>query len=273
MSFRSIPGDFGLGLLILCDHADNAIPKAYGTLGLEPAELGRHIAYDIGIAGVAERVARALGAPALLTRFSRLLIDPNRGTDDPTLIMQISDGRVVPGNAMLDEAERARRIERYYGPYHSAIGEAIDAAMRRGKPPVLLSLHSFTPAWKSVPRPWHATVLWDKDPRFALPLLKELQRLEGIIADDNVPYTGKLRGDTLHQHGTRKGLPHALVELRQDLIATEQGQTEWAAKLVTVLRRLMSDSRLAGELHGVKHYGSYTDSPVKAAAALNCRRG
>ena len=153
--FRRIDGDLRSGVLLLCDHAENTIPPAYGTLGLTAEDLGRHIAYDIGAAGVTEHLARALHAPALLTQYSRLLIDPNRGRDDPTLVMQLSDGRVVPGNAVLDDAEIEARIERYYAPYHRAIDEAIDAAVAAGKPPVILAIHSFTQAWKSVPRPWH----------------------------------------------------------------------------------------------------------------------
>ncbi|MGV1015325.1 MAG: N-formylglutamate amidohydrolase, partial [Methyloceanibacter sp.] len=137
--YRSIEGDTSLGLLILCDHAENALPETYGTLGLRPEDLNRHIAYDLGAAGVAERLAYALGAPALLTCFSRLLIDPNRGLDDPTLVMQISDGLIVPGNVGLDGDEIAGRIERYYEPYHRAIDQAIEAGIRTGKPPILLA--------------------------------------------------------------------------------------------------------------------------------------
>jgi len=128
--FRRIEGDWLSGVLILCDHAANLIPSDYGTLGLTPEDLARHIAYDIGAAPVAEHLARALQAPALLTRYSRLLIDPNRGRDDPTLVMQISDGRIVSGNAALDEAEIEARIARFYAPYHLAIEAAIDAGVR-----------------------------------------------------------------------------------------------------------------------------------------------
>jgi predicted N-formylglutamate amidohydrolase len=258
--YRRIDGHPGCGLLLLCDHASNVIPEAYGSLGLPAHELHRHIAYDIGVAGVTERLAEALGAPALLTRFSRLLIDPNRGADDPTLIMQLSDCRVVPGNAALDEAERAARIARYYEPYHRAIETFIDAALATGKPPVVLAIHSFTSVLKGVKRPWHVTVLWDKDPRLALPLLEGLQALPGIVADDNVPYSGELKGDTLYRHATMRGLAHALIELRQDLILSREAQSEWADRLARVLRKLLQDSELAPQLHRVEHYGSHTDS-------------
>ena len=257
--FRRIEGDVDSGLLLLCDHASNALPEAYGSLGLPEFELHRHIAYDIGVAQVTERVAAAVGAPALLSRYSRLLIDPNRGIDDPTLIMQLSDGFVVPGNANLDDGERQARIERYYEPYHRAIATSVDAAMAAGKPPVLLALHSYTSTWKGVQRPWHAAVLWDKDPRFARPLLAGLQDLPDATVGNNVPYTGKLKGDTLYRHATSRGLAHALLEIRQDLIMSKEGQVEWSGRLARVVRKLLSDSGLATQLHRTEHYGSHTD--------------
>ena len=259
--FRRIDGDLTSGVLLLCDHAENTIPPAYGTLGLTAEDLGRHIAYDIGAAGVTEHLARALRAPALLTQYSRLLIDPNRGRDDPTLVMQLSDGRVVPGNAVLDDAEIEARIERYYAPYHRAIDMAIDAAVAAGKPPVILAIHSFTQAWKSVPRPWHVGVLWDKDPRFACALLRELAAIPGIAVGDNVPYSGQLKGDTLYQHGTMRGLAHALIEVRQDLILGPEGQEEWGERLASVVRSVLAAADLATRLHVIERHGSYTDGP------------
>jgi predicted N-formylglutamate amidohydrolase len=247
------------GLLLICDHAANALPKAYGSLGLPPHEFHRHIAYDIGAAGLTERIAEVLSAPALLTRYSRLLIDPNRGVDDPTLIMQLSDGAVVPGNARIDEVERRLRITRYYEPYHLAIEAAIDAGLEAGKPPMLFSVHSFTSAWRGVQRPWHVAVLWDKDPRLALPLFHAFQAISGIVAGNNVPYSGKLQGDTLYRHGTARGLAHVLIEVRQDLIMTPEGQAEWGDRLAQVLRNIMEDEELASDLHRVQHFGSYTD--------------
>ena len=258
--YRHIEGDAGCGLLLLCDHAANALPTAYGSLGLPPHEFHRHIAYDIGAAGVTERIAEALNAPAVFTRYSRLLIDPNRGADDPTLIMQISDGAVVPGNATIDEAERVARIARYYEPYHAAISRAIDAALAAGKPPILFSVHSFTSAWRGVQRPWHLGVLWDKDPRLALPLLHAFQAIPGIVAGNNVPYSGQLYDDTLFRHGTSRGLAHVLLEVRQDLIMAPEGQAEWGDRLAEVLRNIMQDEELATELHRVQHFGSHTDA-------------
>ena len=145
-------------LFLLCDHASNALPPEYGSLGLPQIEFERHIAYDIGAAGLTRRLAERLSAPAILSGASRLLIDPNRGLDDPTLIMRLSDGRVIPANRIVEDAERVRRIERFYVPYHSAILERLDAAMHAGTTPILLSIHSFTPVWKGAVRPWHAGV-------------------------------------------------------------------------------------------------------------------
>ena len=159
-----------------------------------------------------------LGAPAICTRFSRLLIDPNRGLDDPTLIMRISDGAVVPGNRHLDAAERERRVRQYYEPYHLRIDSLIEQCVAAGVPPVLLSVHSFTDNWKGVPRPWHAAILWDRDYRFSVPLLEALRAEDGIVVGENEPYDGKLAGDCMWQHGTRRGLAHTILEVRQDLI-------------------------------------------------------
>ncbi len=146
-------GQNDAGILILCDHAANAFPAGYGTLGLPPSELRRHIAYDIGAAAVTRRLAQLLRAPALLTHYSRLLIDPNRGQDDPTMIMRLSDGAIVPGNRHIDSQERSHRVDQYYRPYHDAIDRVIDQCIGAGRPPAILSIHSLTESWKGVPRP------------------------------------------------------------------------------------------------------------------------
>lgn len=258
-AFARLPGSLASGVILLCDHAASTLPEAYGTLGLTPTELARHIAYDIGAQGVTERLAARLGVPAVMTRFSRLLIDCNRGEDDPTLIMRLSDGAVVPGNRTLTEEERAARIARYYRPYHAAIAEVIDRALTCGVVPILLSVHSFTPAWRGRVRPWHAAVLWDKDPRLAQPLLAELRTDAALLVGDNEPYTGRLKGDCLWRHGTSRGLPHALLEIRQDLIATEAGQAEWAGRLVDAMQRVLAAAGGSPDLRAVHMYGSHTD--------------
>ncbi|WP_295555610.1 N-formylglutamate amidohydrolase [uncultured Hyphomicrobium sp.] len=253
------PGSLASGAILLCDHAANALPDGYETLGLPQAEFERHIAYDIGAQGVTEELATMLGAPAVMTRFSRLLIDCNRGEDDPTLIMRVSDGAIIPGNRVLASAEREKRHARFYRPYHVAVDEVIDRALAHGVAPVLLSVHSFTPVWRGLARPWHAAVLWDKDPRLALPLLAALRADPALVVGDNEPYHGALRGDCMWQHGTSRGLAHALIEIRQDLIASEKGQREWAAKLATAMRHILADPALDHDLKTIRHFGSHTD--------------
>lgn len=235
-TYTVLGGRADAGLIILCDHAANTLAEEFGSLGLPPDQLRRHIAYDIGAAEVTRRLAAALGVPAVMTRYSRLLIDPNRGLDDPTLIMRLSDGAVVPGNRALTAEARRVRIRRFWEPYHDAIGRLIDESLASGVRPALLSMHSFTESWKGVPRPWHAGVLWDRDARLAPAILERLFAEGDIIAGDNEPYSGRLEGDTMWRHGTERGLPHALVELRQDLIRDAKGQAAWAARLERILR-------------------------------------
>ena len=259
-SYEVISGRRDAGLLLLCDHAKNAIPSDYGTLGLAAEQLQRHIAYDIGAEAVTRQVAQLLGAPAISTRFSRLLIDPNRGLDDPTLIMRISDGAVVPGNRHLDAAERERRVRQYYEPYHQRIDSLIEQCVAAGVPPVLLSVHSFTDNWKGVPRPWHAAVLWDRDYRFSVPLLEALRAEDGIVVGENEPYDGKLAGDSMWQHGTRRGLAHTILEVRQDLIASPEGQRAWGARIAAAVQTVFARADLWEAMHQVQYFGSHTDT-------------
>lgn len=235
-----IQGDIASGALILCDHASNDVPPDLGDLGLPAVEFQRHIAYDIGAAAVARALAGHLNAPAILTRFSRLVIDPNRGRDDPTLVMRLSDGAVVPGNARVDAAEIERRIRRFYDPYDTAIRTAIDRAVAAGEPPCVIAVHSFTPIWRGAARPWKAGILWDCDDRFAKPLIAGLKAEDGLVVGDNEPYDGALAGDTVNRHATARGLANALIEIRQDLIASEEGAAEWAARFARLLRPLLA---------------------------------
>ncbi|WP_244669580.1 N-formylglutamate amidohydrolase [Kaistia sp. 32K] len=253
-AFEILPGDAGAGLILLCDHASSHVPGEYGSLGLPASEFERHIAYDIGAAALTRALSARFGVPAVLSHFSRLLIDPNRGLDDPTLIMRLSDGAVVPGNARIDRAERERRIARFYKPYDDAVNGAIEAGIASGRLPMILSIHSFTPFWKGIPRPWHAGILWDADPRLARPLIAGLARDPAIVVGDNEPYHGALKGDTLYRHATRRGLAHALVEIRQDLIAEPAGVDEWSERLASVLTAL----EIGTAPHHVEFFGSLT---------------
>jgi predicted N-formylglutamate amidohydrolase len=239
-----IAGDVGSGLLLLCDHASNAIPPRYGNLGLREEALSRHIAYDIGAAAVTRGVAKRLNAPAVLTTFSRLLIDPNRGAEDPTLVMRYSDGAVVPGNARVDAAEIELRRETYWLPYRKAINAEIAAMREAGKAPTILSVHSFTPVWHGHARRWKFGALWDKDPRFPKALLSGVADVFGYtVAElgDNEPYDGALFGDTIDACATPLGLSNALIEIRQDLIDTAAKGDDWAEHFAEVLRPILRD--------------------------------
>lgn len=252
-SFTFLPGNEAGGLLIVADHASNRIPPPYGDLGLDPRQLDRHIAFDIGSAALVRRLNTLTGAPAILSRFSRLVIDANRGEDDPTLVMRLSDGAIVPGNAGVDAAERKVRIERFHRPYHEAIDRTLDRMTAAGLLPVILSIHSFTPVWKSFVRPWDMAILWDRDDRLVTPALAAF-RVRGLTVGDNEPYDGALKGDTLYRHGTARGLAHLLIEVRQDHLATDAGAERWAGIIHEVLTPLVA----APELRQAARFGSRT---------------
>jgi predicted N-formylglutamate amidohydrolase len=240
-----VPGDHARGLLLICDHARNALPEQYGSLGLPHSEFERHIAYDIGVEQVTTRLAARLGVPAVLSCFSRLLIDPNRGEKDPTLIMQLSDGAVVPGNAEISPEEREHRLNAYYRPYHAAVDAQIDAALAQGAPPALVSIHSFTPAWKGVPRPWQIGFLWDDDRRFSDLFIAAMEAEGGLCVGDNEPYAGGLEGDCMDRHAVKRGLPHTLIEVRQDLISNEAGIAEWTDRLARALETMIAQKQIS----------------------------
>lgn len=224
-------------VIFVCDHASNAVPAEYGSLGLDAAAFRRHIAYDIGAADVTRAMAKSFGATALLATQSRLLIDLNRGADDPTLVMKLSDGALIPGNARITDAEIADRTARFYRPYHDAIEAEIAKVKARRASPTLISIHSFTPEWRGKKRPWHIGVLWvRKDPRLAVPLLERLAQERDLVIGDNQPYSGELEGDCMDQHAVRHGFVHVLIEIRQDLIDTTVNAEIWAARLSAILR-------------------------------------
>jgi predicted N-formylglutamate amidohydrolase len=245
-AFEAIPGALDGGALIVCDHASNAIPPGYGTLGLPPEALDRHIAYDIGAADVTRALAGILGAPAVLSTYSRLLIDPNRGLNDPTLVMRYSDGAVVPGNATIDAAEIGRRSRLFWTPYRNEIAATVDAMTKTGEPPALISIHSFTPVMRSLDRPWKIGILWDRDDRTPK-LLIEALLLEPDLSvgevGDNEPYDGALAGDTIDAIATSRGLSNALIEIRQDLIADRRSAIAWAERLARLLAPIIADRR------------------------------
>ncbi|NNE81622.1 MAG: N-formylglutamate amidohydrolase [Silicimonas sp.] len=220
--------------LVLCDHASNAVPPtvAGGDLGISSEDMARHIAYDVGAAGLALQLAERLDAPAILSNFSRLVIDPNRGEDDPTLVMRLYDGTIVPANRQVDDAEVARRLDQLYRPYHARVAEL---AGRRDDT-VILSVHSFTPQFRGrAARPWHVGLLFAEDDRLSRALLAELRDESGLIVGENQPYSGALKGDTIDRHAIGMRRQNTLIEVRNDLIADDTGQTEWADRLARLL--------------------------------------
>jgi predicted N-formylglutamate amidohydrolase len=245
-AFDAIPGALDAGVLVVCDHAANAIPPGYGTLGLPREALERHIAYDIGAADVTRALAAELGAPAVLSTFSRLIIDPNRGLDDPTLVMRFSDGAIVPGNAGADAAEIARRSAHFWAPYREEIAATVDAMLATGEPPAIVSIHSFTAVMRGAARPWKVGILWDRDGRLPEPLIEALAAEPDLSAEevgDNEPYDGALAGDTIDAIATSRGLANALIEIRQDLIADKADAHSWAERFARLLRPILADGK------------------------------
>jgi predicted N-formylglutamate amidohydrolase len=265
---HTVQGPLDSGVLLLCDHASNALPPAYGRLGLPAREFERHIAYDIGAARATEVMADLLGAPALFTTYSRLLIDPNRGADDPTLVMRLSDGAIVPGNARIDAAEIEHRRRAFWQPYHDAIEDLLSRMAATGVVPAIVAMHSFTPFWKDVPRPWHIGLLWDNDPRLAGPLLEALAAEPDLQpwaekVGDNEPYDGALPGDTIDTHATRHGLANVLIEVRQDLMTSDADAEAWGRRLA----RLLAPILRRPDMHEVRHHPART-GPGRRLAAL-----
>jgi predicted N-formylglutamate amidohydrolase len=243
--YQEIAGTYASRVLLVCDHASNVIPVALGNLGLSEADRHRHIAYDIGGAAVTRYLAASLGAPALLSGFSRLVIDCNRDLSDDTLIPDESDGTPVPGNENLTAAARAARLESCFWPYHRAIERRLDHFLGKGVAPAIVAIHSFTPSMAGFQRPWHVGILWDDDPRLPLPLLEHLGQVAGIVVGDNEPYSARdPHGFTMQHHAIARGLPHVLLELRQDEIATDEGARRYARLLHEALEPILADDGL-----------------------------
>ena len=229
-AFRTVGQPGAGGILVVCDHASNRVPEDI-ELGIDPTLLHEHVAVDIGVADVAGRMAERPGLAAFLANVSRLVCDFNREEDSPAVIPHSSDGHDIPGN-LFDIAGREERLARFHRPYHDALAALLDDA----PPALILSLHSFTPSLMSRPeelRPWHVGVLYNEDDRaarLAIPLLE----VEGLTVGDQQPYSGKLLNATMNRHAEGHGRPYLGVEVRQDLIADETGQEEWAERLVRI---------------------------------------
>lgn len=221
--------------LITCDHATNHVPEwiGGGSIGLSDSDMARHIAYDPGALGVALALGAALDAPVIASNFSRLVIDPNRGEDDPTLIMQLYDGSIIAGNRRLSTEDRRDRLERLYRPYHAAYG-----ALLASRPEAtIVAMHSFTPCLRGrVPRPWHVGVLHShRDSAFSRVLIARLRQEADLVVGDNEPYDGHLPGDAIDRHALASGRRNTLIEIRNDLIVDAQSQSAWGARLAPIL--------------------------------------
>ena len=235
--------------LLTCDHYGRAIPAILGDLGLPESELARHIAWDPGIAGVADALSKHLDAHLIAQRYSRLVIDCNRPPDALSSIPRISEATVIPGNDGLarDAVEARRRA--VFDPYHRRIADVIERRSRDGVPTVLVSLHSFTPVYAGIARPWHIGTLYHRDTRLPPLLLKLLREEPELVVGDNEPYAVSDETDyTIPVHGEARGLMNSGIEIRQDLIADEAGQRQWAERLARILGEIETTLRAQGLL-------------------------
>lgn len=230
-AFEQIDGG-GLDLLIVADHASAHVPADI-DLGIAPALLREHIAVDIGVAEVSRLLAAGLGATAILGGVSRLVIDLNRDVAAEGLIPRQSDGRAIAGNARLGDDRRADRIARFHSPYHAAI----EAAIARHAPRLLVAMHSFTPRLATRPdvaRPWPVGILYNADARAARPMIAAL-RARGLLVGDNEPYSGRELNYTMNRHAEARGLPYINIEMRQDELATADAIDRWAGVLADAI--------------------------------------
>lgn len=222
-------------IVLLCEHASSHMPAEYGGLGLAPDQLHRHIAWDIGAAVVTRQLSQLLDAPAFLGTYSRLLIDLNRPLDASDSIPIISEGIPVPGNIDLDRSEAARRVGVIFAPFHDRVAAHLDQRRREQRATRVVSIHSFTPVFFGVSRPWHAGVLFDRAAGFGNAAVARLQS-PGLLIEANVPYKTDRQGDyAIPIHGDDRGIPAIMIEIRNDLIANPDGVAEWAQRLATVV--------------------------------------
>ncbi len=239
--------------LIAVDHAGNAIPRALKRLGVAEAELERHIAWDIGVAAVSRFMADALDATLVQQNYSRLVIDCNRTPGSETSIPEISEFTPIPGNIGLSEDSKRARVREIFRPYHDRIETELDLRRQVGRPVALIAMHSFTPLFMGAARPWHAGVLYNRDPRFADMLMALLKCEEGLLIGDNEPYSVSDASDyTIPAHGERRGLLHVEIEIRQDLIADSGRQQAWGALLARLLPRAYQELVAGGALGSVR---------------------
>lgn len=229
-------------ILLVCDHASREFPAAMHRLGLAGWVLDKHVACDIGAAMVTRHLADRLDAPAVLAGYSRLIVDCNRKLDDPTAFIQVSDGIAIPGNLDMGEAEREQRIQSFFRPYHDAIARRLEVFAERGLVPAFLSIHTCTPVFNNVVRHCHVGVMWDQDPRIAVPLMARLREDPDLRIGDNEPYSGRHPNDfTVDFHAEAAGIPSVGIEVRQDLVNTPEGAAKWGDILYEAFAHVLAD--------------------------------
>ncbi|MGB5708136.1 MAG: N-formylglutamate amidohydrolase [Arenicellales bacterium] len=233
-------------VLLVGDHVSNLTPASLNNLGLDPEALEQHIAYDIGTRKLVHHLSEHLNAPAVLAGYSRLVVDLNRSLEDPSVMPEVSDKIPIPGNQNMSATHRSQRIHDFYTPYRKAIDMALRGFRQRGVVPALIAIHSFTPEMAGFSRPWHAGILWDKDPRIPVPLMQNLRaHPDGFNIGDNEPYSGKHPADyTIDHHAEAAGIPHVSIEIRQDLVDSEDGAERWATILHEALRDILDNPEL-----------------------------
>lgn len=242
--FGFTPGSVTSPYFILCDHAAPRIPRALGSLGLAASDLERHIGWDIGALGLARELAHILDASLVWQNYSRLVIDCNRPVESPESIVTKSEDTTIPGNLTVPPAEVERRRAEIFEPYHARIRRELDERQARGQSSVLIFVHTFTPVFRNVTRPWHAGVLYLNDTRLAKPLMAGLQTEQQLHIGDNEPYAANALTDySLVEHAERRGHLYVELEVRQDLVTSAAGQKDWALRWA----RLLEESRRAAD--------------------------
>lgn len=240
--FEIVNRDGSAPFVLLCDHAHNRIPTSLDTLGLQSADLERHVAYDIGAEACARYVSERCDAILVKANYSRLIIDPNRHPRSPSSIPKASEDLVIPGNHDLGEEAVTLREATFFWPYHETVSQVLEGFRAQGRIPALVSIHSFTPAFLGFERPWHVGVLWHRDDRIPGPLIKRLAAEPDICVGDNEPYSARSpEGYSVETHADNHGYPNVLIEIRQDLVDTPAGVAQWAALLTRMLHEILAD--------------------------------
>ncbi len=232
-------------VVITCDHASYHVPRALEDLKLADTELQRHIGWDCGAAELTRSLAKRLDAFAVLSRYSRLVIDCNRNPGSKSSIPEVSDGTIVPGNIGLTAQQRQQRIDTLFQPYHGAIRKQLETIQSGGKNPVYISMHTFTQCMAGVERPWHISILWDCDPRIAQPLLQALRSQKDLVVGENEPYSARTHFDySNYHHAESAGLANALIEIREDQLRDHSGVSKWGEILGEALEAILENPEL-----------------------------